>query len=199
MLKNKLGQIWISAVLYIAIGIVAITIILSAGVPLVNKIKDKNTILQTKEILLYIDNTIREVRNEGPGSRRVIDPFIIKDGDLFFNTSSKAQGNENKIQWDLKTSTIFAEPCGKSINNCDDELIIKEGTLKIYQTTTIIEDEYVVHLELDYSNLGFLNIKTDTGKNSPLKGKYSITIENAGINSARNPQASLPDLDVSVV
>jgi len=58
----KKGQIWISAVLYIALGVVAISIVLSAGVPLINKIKDKNTIVQTKDILFAVDNIIRKVR-----------------------------------------------------------------------------------------------------------------------------------------
>ena len=82
---------WISAVLYIALGTVAITIVLSAGVPVINKIKDKNTIIQTRDIMLSLDNIIREVRDEGTGSRRVISPFTIKGGSMFI------KDNENKI------------------------------------------------------------------------------------------------------
>ena len=140
----KKGQIWISAVLYIALGVVAITVVLSAGVPLINKLKDKNTIIQTKEIFLTIDNVIRQVRDEGPGAKRVIDPLIIKDGDLIFDST------ENDIKWNLKTNVVFSEPCGKTKADCiSNDLIVKEGTLNIYETNTIAASEYFVNLELD--------------------------------------------------
>ena len=40
---KKSGQIWISAVIFITLGIVAISLILAAAIPLVGKIKDKNS------------------------------------------------------------------------------------------------------------------------------------------------------------
>ena len=186
------GQIWISAILYIALGVIAISIVLSAGVPLINKLKDKNTILQTRDLMFNIDNIIRDIRDEGPGSKRVIQPFIIKDGNFFFNTSS------NKIQWNLNTNAIFTEPCGKNKKECtDNNLILKEGPIEIYQTSTIIEDEYVVNLEMDYKNVGFLVMKTDTGKDTFLLGRYTLTIENSGVDPRRN--INLPDIGISVV
>ena len=189
---KKSGQIWISAVLYIALGVVAISIVLSAGVPIINKIKDKNTIVQTKEILFTLDNIIREVRDEGPGSRRVIQPFIIKDGNLFIDSSN------NKIIWELQTATVFVELCGRTKTECEDnELIVKEGPLQIYETTTIVEDENIVHLELSYKDVGFLDVISDAGRNSPLIGRYSVTIENAGIDPAKN--TNLPDIEIKAV
>src|SRR3989344_3282188 len=195
----KKGQIWTSAVLYIVLGVIAISIVLSAGIPLINKIKDKNTIIQTKELLFDLDNVVREVRDEGTGSRRVIQPFTIKDGKFFINTTANAAGIENKIQWELKTSTLFVEPCGKTKRDCEtNNLIIKEGSLNIYQTSTIIDNEYVVHLELDYNNIGFLNMKSSLGKDSPLIGKFSFTIENGGVDTSRVPVTSLPNLDITI-
>ena len=195
----KKGQIWTSAVLYIVLGVIAISIVLSAGVPLINKIKDKNTIIQTKELLLDLDNIFREVRDEGPGSRRVIQPFVIKDGKFFINTSTNAVNNkiEDKIQWELKTSALITEPCGKTFKECNDNnLIIKEGQLSIYETNTIVDNEYIVHLELDYTDVGFLNVKSGLGKDSPLIGKFSFTIENGGIYP--NRQTNLPNLDITI-
>ncbi len=69
---NKKGDVWVSAVLYIALGMVIITIVLAAGLPLVTKMKDKNTVAQTKRVMLSIDDNLKEVATEGPGSRRVI-------------------------------------------------------------------------------------------------------------------------------
>lgn len=191
----KKGQIWTSAVLYIVLGVIAISIVLSAGVPLINKIKDKNTIIQTKELLLGLDNVIREVRNEGPGSKRVIQPFVIKDGSFFINTTN----GQNKIQWDLKTKAIFAEPCGKTKADCiSNKLIIKEGPLNIYETNTIVEEEYIIHLELDYTSVGFLSINSGIGKDSPLIGRFSVIIENTGVDTTRNPPTNLPNLDITI-
>ncbi|MBI2671598.1 hypothetical protein HYX16_01560 [Candidatus Woesearchaeota archaeon] len=187
---EKNGQIWISAVLYIALGIVAITIILSAGVPLIEKIKDKNTIIQTKEILFAVDNLIREVRDEGPGSRRVVQPLIIKDGNLFIKP------NQNIIIWELKTSAVFTEPCGKDKDEClSKELVIHEGPMEIYQLTTIVEDEYTVKMELNYDSIGNLILESETGKGSALTGKYTMTIENKGIPEGK----SLPDIGIKAI
>lgn len=193
---RKKGQIWISAVLYIALGVIAITIVLSAGIPIINKIKDKNTIIQTKDILLSLDNVIREVRDDGPGSKRVIQPFIIKEGDLLI-APLVSNSNENKIKWSLKTNTIYAEPCGKTKDDCmtnNPEFIIKEGSLEIYQTNTLVEDEYFINLELGFEKIGFLNVISDIGKNSPLLGRYSLIIKNAGLSSGKQ----LPDIEIEV-
>ena len=76
------GQIWISAVLYSALGIIIITIILSAGLPLINKIRDRNLVTQTKDIMRTLDDNIKKVANEGPGSKRFLSPLIIDGGEL---------------------------------------------------------------------------------------------------------------------
>ena len=69
---NKKGDVWISAILYFGIGIVVITIILAAGLPVINRLRDKNVIIQTKQVMHTIDDNIREVIREGPGSQRVV-------------------------------------------------------------------------------------------------------------------------------
>ncbi|MBS3171109.1 hypothetical protein J4449_00705 [Candidatus Woesearchaeota archaeon] len=189
----KRGQVWISAVLYIALGTVAITIVLSAGVPVINKIKDKNTIIQTRDIMLSLDNIIREVRDEGTGSRRVISPFTIKGGSMFI------KDNENKIVWEMKTNVVFVEPCGKDRATCErEELIIKEGPVEMYETTTIVENEYIMQLELDFKDVAFLDLMSDIGKNAPLLGKYNLKIENKGVNSERQPATNLPDILITL-
>ncbi len=190
----KKGQIWISAVLYIALGVVAITIVLSAGVPVINKIKDKNVIIQTRDIFLTLDNIIREVRDEGPGSRRIIEPFTIKGGSLFIKPE------ENKILWEMKTATVFTEPCGKTRLECETkELIVKEGPVSMYETTTIVEDEYVMHLELSYEKVAVLELVGDTGRNAPLLGKYNLKIENKGIETGTQAIPNLlPSIAITV-
>ena len=60
-MTNKKGDVWVSAVLYIALGMVLITLILSAGLPLIEKMRDKNTIVQTKNLLFNINANIETI------------------------------------------------------------------------------------------------------------------------------------------
>ena len=61
---QKKGDVWISAILYFGIGIVIITILLTAGLPVINKLRDKNIIIQTKQVMHTMDDNIREVIKE---------------------------------------------------------------------------------------------------------------------------------------
>ncbi|MFH1638086.1 MAG: hypothetical protein ABIB71_06690 [Candidatus Woesearchaeota archaeon] len=98
------GQIWISVVLYMALGVIALTLILTAGVPLVQKMKDKNTFAQTKSLFFTLDSNIMAVTNEGPGSIRLLTPFEIKEGNFYVD-------DENEIiKWNMKTSAKLLEP-----------------------------------------------------------------------------------------
>src|SRR3989344_9073841 len=97
---NKKGDIWISAALYTAIGIILIGLVLSVGMPFINKVKMRNTMLQTKEVMYNMDNVIREVWNEGLGSRRPI--FVeIQEGDFLIYDKDGAIPNKNKIIWSV--------------------------------------------------------------------------------------------------
>src|SRR3989338_8586573 len=114
-LYSKKGDIWISAALYTALGLILITVILSVGMPFVNKIKDRNTVLLTKNILIEMDKLIREVELEGVGSRR---PFfveiqegdfkideagaLIQEGNLNLQSTRVGQGYEIGIWLDYK-------------------------------------------------------------------------------------------------
>ena len=69
-MKSKKADIWISAALYFGLGIIVITIILSAGLPLINRLKDKNTVIETKDVMFKLDTAIREVIRNGPGEQR---------------------------------------------------------------------------------------------------------------------------------
>lgn len=166
------GQVWISAVLYIAIGIVAISLILGAGLPVVYRMRDRNTVMQTKELLHTFDSSIRQVSSEGLGSQRILDPVIIKGG--------KMEINDNEISWQMDTSAVIMEPCGYE-GSCDRSLKQHEGNIEMYLVETPVEDEYVIHLKLNYGD----GIEVGLDENSLIKGsltgKYSILVRNNGI------------------
>ncbi|MBS3172364.1 hypothetical protein J4438_02180, partial [Candidatus Woesearchaeota archaeon] len=63
---KKKGDVWVSAILYTALGVVLLTIILAAGLPAIQKMKDSYTSKQTKELMLVLDKNIKTVYHEGP-------------------------------------------------------------------------------------------------------------------------------------
>src|SRR3989344_7822865 len=99
----KKGVVWISAIIYMGLGIVAITLLVGAGVPIINKMRDKNTFYQTKELMHDIDKAIFEVVSEGPGSRRFLSPVNIRKGELFIKDNLEG----NVIKWKMETEAIL--------------------------------------------------------------------------------------------
>ena len=179
---KKKGFVWVSAVLYIALGVVAISLVLSAGLPLINKMKDRNTVIQTKEVMHAIDKNIWQVRSEGIGSKRFLQPVIIKGGKLMIFSEEKGGENKNKIIWEMKTKTKMMEACEPNEKDSD---ILKtctqpEGNLKMYSYLTNVEDEYKIVLELDYTDNIKINLEGDYTSGSGLTGNYGLAIENSG-------------------
>ena len=94
--KEKQGQIWISAILFLSIGVMIIVLILSAIMPVVDRLADRNTLSSTKNLLLEIDETIKTVAREGPGSQRNLD-ITLNKGELYF------QNDTYQIKWIMET------------------------------------------------------------------------------------------------
>jgi len=163
---NKKGDIWISAALYTAIGVVLVTLILSVAMPFVNKLKARNTVLQTKNVMYEFDNSIRSVYNEGFGSRR---PLFVEIGEGDFTIDRVS----NKISWKIiSDEKLGIEPnVGKK---CDENgaLVIKEGNLNICSVQ--LGQGYEIELFLDYKDE--INIESDL---KLLSGKYNLVFEHS--------------------
>lgn len=162
MAQHKKSQIWVSAVLYIALSMVVLTLVLSAGIPLINKMRDRNTFTQTKDLLFAVDDNIRAVANEGPGSTRFLSPLDIRKGQF------KIDEANNVIKWSMRTNYNFLEEGVK----------LKEGVLTSYISGTNIEGEYFFNLELNYTGIGELILRSDYS--SPFTGRYSMAIYHNG-------------------
>ena len=155
-MMNKRGDIWISAALYTALGIIMVTLILSVGMPFVNKLQERNTVLQTKNVMYEMDNVIRSVFNEGFGSRR---PLYIEIGEGDFLIDSV----NNKISWKIVSDEkLGIEP--------DLQNPIEEGNLKIKSKT--LGQGYEIELYLDYSE----DIDVESSLRL-LSGKYNLVFE----------------------
>lgn len=162
---SKKGDIWISAVLYMALGIIVIALILAASLPLIDRLKDRNTVTETKKLLLAMDETIKIVSKEGPGSQRELSPLTINKGQLFIDEKN------DTIMWKLKTSAQLLEP----------GITIKEGVLSMMLTPTPVKDEFLMTIGLSYQH--DVNITLVSDYQSPFTGKYSAVISHTGAYS----------------
>ena len=157
----KKGDTWISAVLYIALGTIVVTMLLAAGMPVINKIRDRNIILQTKEVMFGINNAIRTVTAEGPGSQRSI---TIEIGQGLLGVYD----GENKINWTMESRVVVSEP----------GLTVNEGDLKITTLKSNKEDRYDILLALDYSGIADIKLTGD----KIITGRRNIVVRNNGQN-----------------
>ena len=176
--KKKKGFVWIEAVLYIALGVVAISLVMTAGLPLINKMKDRNTIIQTKDLMHTIDESIWQVRSDGIGSRRFLEPIIIKGGKLMIFGDEYNGEEKNSIVWEIKTKAGMMEACPAD-EEPEESCTQSEGNLKMVAIQTLVEGEDTIKLILDYSENIKLEVE-DYTSGSALTGKYALSIENSG-------------------
>ncbi|MFH0752745.1 MAG: hypothetical protein V1914_04080 [archaeon] len=172
---KKKGDIWISAVLYLGLGVLALTLILTAGMPLVNKLQDKNVIAQTKTLIFTFDENVRGVTNEGPGSKRFLSPFEVSRGDFYVEN--------NRVRWTMKTPVKLME----------QDITIREGSLILAENETIIVDEYLMNIYADYDNIAVLNLVSEY--DNPFQGTFSVAIKNTG---TFDPVSDLPIVDIEI-
>lgn len=171
-MKNKKADIWISAALYFGLGVIVVTIILSAGLPLIDRLKDKNVVIETKDVMFTLDDNIRQVIRQGPGEQRVL-TIEIKKGDLIIDNSG------NMIVWAYTTKALLSEP----------GVEILEGNLKIITENTNVEKEYKITLTLSYEGLADIRADKDTPNPTQeppitLSGNNKLIIKNTRVEGA---------------
>lgn len=183
-MRRKKGDVWISAVLYMALGVIVLTIVLAAGVPMIQKMKDKNSFAQAKTVFYTVNDNMKEVINEGPGSRRFMSPFEIKTGEFNVNEEN------NQIIWSMKTQAKMMEPSYYFTDKPMEEdptcegivgtgiPCFREGDLYLFAQETNIVDEYIANLKLSYN--GIAHLQLDSPFSGPFAGSYSFTIEHTG-------------------
>ncbi|MFA5887721.1 MAG: hypothetical protein WC852_03360 [Candidatus Nanoarchaeia archaeon] len=173
---HKKGDVWISAVLYMALGVIVLTIILAAGVPMIQKMKDKNSFSQAKTVFFTLNQNINDVINEGPASRRYMSPFEIKSGEFTIDETN------DRIIWSMKTKAKMMEPSYDFTQTpgVDTPSIpeFQEGDLYMYAQDTNIVDEYIASLKLDYTDIAHIQLESPFA--GPFAGTYSLTVEHMG-------------------
>ena len=80
--------------LYLLISVVVLILVLEAGIPLIKNMGDKSYFEKTKKDFTSLDDTIKQVAEEGEGSQRVI-PLEVRKGSLSVK--------DNKLFWEFNT------------------------------------------------------------------------------------------------
>ncbi|MDO8628399.1 MAG: hypothetical protein Q7R56_01435 [Nanoarchaeota archaeon] len=159
------GVIWVAAVLYTAIGLIAIGLLLTAALPSIEKLRDRNTYAQTKELIFTVDNTIRTVLLEGTASQRELNPLTITKGTFTINKTS--------VSWELPTEALIIEP-----STANNRILKQEGNLQIWQEQLPQKGHYNVHIETHYDQAIFKLTPGSSGM--PLLGTYTLLLKNSG-------------------
>jgi len=141
--NNRKAQIWISAVLYLLVTVVVMFIVLDAGIPLLNNMKDKSVFTRTKDNFVNLDQHIKKISFTEEGSQEVI-PFEVTEGNLLFD--------ENNVVWSMQTEAQVLEPNTK----------LESGNLYLVSDLDVSAKEYANHYVMQNSYISVRLNKTGT-------------------------------------
>lgn len=98
---NRKGAIWVSAVIYVLIGVIVLTIVIEAGIPFIKSLQERSNVNRARNTFSTLDQQIQEVAKEGQGSQRIV-PLEISEGTV--------RVEDNKLRWKIETSSKVLEP-----------------------------------------------------------------------------------------
>lgn len=99
--SRRRAEIWISAVIYVLVTVAVLVLVLEAGIPLLNSMRERAAYARAKETFANLDKQIEEVAREGQGSQRVIS-LEVPRGEV------TVEGQ--KLRWKLETDNKILEP-----------------------------------------------------------------------------------------
>ncbi|MCX6709790.1 MAG: hypothetical protein NTV63_02430 [Candidatus Woesearchaeota archaeon] len=184
--RKRRGQVWVSAVLYILITVVAMVVLLQAGTPIMNSLRDRTAFSKTKDSMLVLDKYIVEVSEGGPGSQRVV-PIDIEKGTLYVE--------DNMVRWKIETDSKLFEPRSKqSLGNMIILGLSPEDTVSAHESSDschyILENS---RIKVNITQFGMINKSAENctsqintsalinyielnDKNSTAEGVFTFTI-----------------------
>jgi type II secretory pathway pseudopilin PulG len=153
----------VSAVMVVAISLVAVTIVLSIGMPAVDRAKDAALISEAKGVMQNIDSAARQVLFDGNGAQRV---FSISStgGDYFVEKGT------DSIMFRLNSISGVIDPGTYK----------REGNLLI--TAGSGANASVIQLTLQFNGTDI------TGDAHWGKGTYLLSVRNDGYNASSAKQ-----------
>ncbi len=178
--RSSRGAIWVSAVLFMAVSVVIISLLLSAALPLIESMKQRNILAETKHLLTVVDESIRTVAREGPGSQRDVH-LTIDAGKLIINQ------DDDTLLWEMVVSDKLIEP----------GYVITEGQLRLYLATTPVKNKYKMNITLSYADT--VDLLLDTQYQNPFFGKYTAIIAHNSSYATSSTGTSMPQVKVKIL
>ena len=173
MAAARKASIWVSATLYTLIVIAAIILVLSAIIPLIQKMQEKSLFTKANNDMLDIDQNIVGVGSEGPGSQRVV-PIQLQDGLL--------KVSSGQIYWELLSKSKVVEP--RTAISAGHLFIESNADVNasISGNTTILNNPRI-SIEFDNTATDINNIikKITNADGSYISGGFSFKINNNNI------------------
>ncbi len=97
----KKGEIWVSAVIYVLVGVIVLTIVIQGGIPLIKSLQERSNVNRARSTFTALDQQIQEIAKEGQGSQRVVS-LEISEGTV--------RVEDSKLRWKIETSSKIIEP-----------------------------------------------------------------------------------------
>ncbi|MEM4397302.1 MAG: hypothetical protein QW757_01600 [Candidatus Woesearchaeota archaeon] len=124
---KKKSQIWVSVIIYTLVSVLALTIVLNTGMPIINELRERASFNKIKDNMLFLDNTINDISKQAEGSQQNVF-FDVKEGEIYFKDDS--------LIWEIETSNnILKSKTSEKIGN----LIITNSNVQ-----TIEYDSYYI-------------------------------------------------------
>ncbi|MBI2141110.1 hypothetical protein HYU16_01665 [Candidatus Woesearchaeota archaeon] len=98
---DKKGAIWVSAVIYVLIGVIVLTVVIEAGIPFIKGLQERSHVSRARNTFSALDQQIQDVAKEGQGSQRII-PLEVSEGTV--------KVEDNKLRWKIETTSKVLEP-----------------------------------------------------------------------------------------
>ncbi|MCX6710735.1 MAG: hypothetical protein NTZ02_01450 [Candidatus Woesearchaeota archaeon] len=186
--KKRRAQIWVSAILYILITVVAVIIILEAGNPIVNGLRDRTAFSKTKDAMQVLDQYIIDVAEGGPGSQRVV-PLEISTGNVYIDneslrwrieTDSKLMEPRTKV--DLGNIAVISSITNESLSATESEqvcyYILENSKLRVNITVFGNVSKQFQNCSSDVNTSNLINSIILKENNNPASGTFSFMIGN---------------------
>ncbi|PIN71001.1 hypothetical protein COY28_03425 [Candidatus Woesearchaeota archaeon CG_4_10_14_0_2_um_filter_57_5] len=120
---HRRGQIWVSYVLFTLLAVSVLVIILRAGTPIADKLKDKVVFSKAEESIIGLDSSVSDVATESLGSQRVVPldvpagKVVIADDAITYQLESKAALVSPGSTIDRGSMTIAADALVRASKN----------------------------------------------------------------------------------
>ena len=175
----------ISGVLFLAILIVATSIVYWASIPVIQKIQCTATMEKMKSSFIDLDKIIQEVVSEGEGSRRTVD-LNVEEGKIYVN------GGNDTIYWEYEcAASIFSPRTSQTIGNVEYGANLDTSAyvaLCSGETAYVLENEHIIAcfkiigseenpVAYNTSDILLSTYQKDTGQTLPMEYMI-ITLDN---------------------